>query len=368
VNTFIGAVKPFEEYVKDLYVKRAAKIYGVNFLGELDEGCVTKNRASVCNGLALNVKLDDGPVRIKTRISEKSPLEFRPDTGIMTDTRTGEAYAAELVPREKWVYEKTTTGRLAGSILKDEFNKTVATSVFGCELKNSGQGCKFCSSQKYDGPLFTPEEFSEALEIAGKSGKRLIINSGSLASGQSAYPLLKPYITQASKRDFEWINLELMPPSKGNSAIKKLAREMAGDGVTSLQLNLEFWDEGLRKAFMPYKGSIPKDLYYELMGEWEKVFGKWKTSSVLLSGIENINSTEQGVYKLLENGCVPSIEFFVPLQGTELANMQMSENIESLYEISRLNMDIYERVSKNKDRVEGCLACGGCPTLKPKNR
>ncbi|MCK5023651.1 MAG: hypothetical protein KAS04_05745, partial [Candidatus Aenigmarchaeota archaeon] len=342
--------------VGDLYIKRAAKIYGIKLVGENENIITTANRASVCNGLPLSVFSGKYITNIKASISDNSQIEFREYDGKLVDTRTGYTCKSSIKPEKEWSTEKTSTGRSVTSIIKDEFGDTVATTLFGCELKNIDKGCKFCSSPKYSVPFFSPEELKESLEISSSNENiGLIINTGSLIQGENGritgkefYSKIKPYIKVANMKSVKWVNLETMPSYDSKSQIRDLVNEMCDDGITSLQLNLELWDNNLRKVFMPYKGEIPKEFYYNLMDEWARKTGEWRTSSVLLAGIEKTESTRKGISELMKRGCIPSVEFFVPLRNTPLENLKADETIESLYEIKEMNRNIYGTINKNK--------------------
>jgi hypothetical protein len=325
---------------------------------------LNKIRASVCNGVPLIL---GGRIPVKARLSEKSDLYVEEtEKGTVLKEGERELYAVSVIDAPEWTKEYIEGGKQVSEILKAEFNGTIATTLFGCELKSRGDGCKFCGSKPFSVPNYTVKEFEKALEKALEANPDycLILNSGSLADAERWKALACPYIEAAKRTGVKKTNLEMMPFER--LAITEFLEELKDCGVTSLQPNLEIWDKELRKVFMPYKGAVERGTYLEYLREASRIFGTGKASSVLLVGIENKASLEEGVDAVLGCGGVPSLEAFRPLKGTPLENMQPAYNDREAAElIIYLNSKILRQLDQNGvlENVEGCMKCGGCPTL-----
>lgn len=261
-----------------------------------------------------------------------------------------------------WLNRKINGSTKVGDLINYEFNSVLAVTLFGCELKNNGVGCKFCASKPFDGCNININEFKDALKIIAKCGDyQLTINAGSLISDRKcSYSLMKPYVQAAKEAGIKKMNLELMPSTDLiENERYNLLEELKEDRITSMQFNIEVWDDKLRKKIMPYKGKIPREVYLDYIKKASEVFGKGKVSSVLMIGIDGVKSLEEAVDEILTAGGIPSVEIFRPLKGTPMENFKPQfTNKEAAYLIIQLNKYIIEKVGCLP--VEGCLKCGGC--------
>lgn len=350
-----------DEAIKYLETKVRLQREGVNM-----DYSFSKIRATVCNGVPMVL---DNRMPVKAKLSEDSSLYIK-ETGNGLVLESGkEIYTISVIETPDWMDDYLEGGKQVREILKAEFNGTISTTLFGCELKSRGDGCKFCSSKPFGGANYTVEEFKEALEKALEANPSyyLILNSGSLVEMDKWKSLTTPYIEAAKEAGIKKVSLEMMPFEELEGAeMTEFLEELKDYGVTSVQLNLEIWDKSLRKIFMPYKGTIEREEYLEYLEKSLEVFGPGKASTVLLVGIENKDSLEEGVDAVLRCGGIPSVEVFRPLKSTPLENIQPAySDGEAAELLMYLNRKILKQLSQDSvlENVEGCMKCGGCPIL-----
>jgi len=328
----------------------------VDELGDLN---IVKGRASVCNGFFLRI----GPYNVKVNPRDSSGISIT-ENGILREGNKAFPVETEIIREPAWARLNICDGKKVRDILKPELNGIIATTLFGCQLKREGIGCSFCASKPYDGMNFTLSEFEAALDkIPMDQVFGLTLNSGSIITDNDrGYSLMRPYIQIAKRRGIPTLNIELMPPYENEEEILLRLRD---DGVTSVQFNAEIWDPKLARVFMPYKGKIPRERYLECITAGARILGEGKVSSVLLLGIENRESLERGVNQILDAGGVPSLEVLRPLYGTPLQNLRPGYTPEEMVKlITELNRRIYTTLGDDiMEGLEGCLRCGGCPTL-----
>lgn len=82
-----------------------------------------------------------------------------------------------------------------------------------------------------------------------------------------------------------------------------------------MSINLELYNENLRKKYIPEKYAIGKEHYLLFIQKAVAVFGG-KIRSSLVVGLEDKEDTLAGVRDLAACGCIPVLSAFVPAQGT----------------------------------------------------
>lgn len=149
-------------------------------------------------------------------------------------------------------------------------------------------------------------------------------------------------------------SVELAPPI--NSSYIDLLHSC---GASSIIMNMEFFDNKIRKAYCPGKGEISTEQYINALRHSVRIFGSGNVASVLIVGIESIDNTITCAKLLLDMGVLPIIIPFKPYDNCML-NDKKTTNPEELKFIAK-NMEQYiKKIEfKNISNV-ACISCGAC--------
>ena len=130
-------------------------------------------------------------------------------------------------------------------------------------------------------------------------------------------------------------------------------------GANAFSINLEIYDDRLRRLFCPAKSKIPKQRYVEVWEHLIKQTGKNTVTSVLIAGLESRRSTIEGAHMLISEGVLPTILAFRPNDGCYLQNFVHSnpDDLEAISsEVGKLLLD-HDLSARGQP---GCIGCGAC--------
>lgn len=126
-------------------------------------------------------------------------------------------------------------------------------------------------------------------------------------------------------------------------------------GAGELGFNMEVYDERRANLLMPAKGRIPRHRYFEVMERAvERLGSAGAVRSVLIPGLEAIESTLEGISQLARRGVMPILSPFTPVSGTELGNFH-SLTPEELYQIWSAGQVLAEKHGLGLG--PSCIAC-----------
>lgn len=111
------------------------------------------------------------------------------------------------------------------------------------------------------------------------------------------------------------------------------ARWLDDLGVAELSINLEIFDRDLARSIMRRKADQGRDHYLDSLESAARVLGPGRVRSMLMVGIEPLESTLEGVAAIAARGCVPVLSPFRPDQATPLRAMAppSAEVLEATY-------------------------------------
>lgn len=233
-----------------------------------------------------------------------------------------------------------------------------------CYFKQTGEGCKFCSSMPYSKTL--SEEIRllrlrEAFCLAKASG---IPYSIALSGGTSETPdrgisdfikvirVIKEIMPKAK------ISVEIAPP-ESNEYLDLLFNE----GIDSITMNLEFYDQDVRRDICPGKSKISIERYFEAMQYSVQKLKRGNVSSVLIAGIEDVAMTCLGAHRLMDIGVLPTIIPFRPYDQCVMSKHPVTE-VDCLLDIER-DLEQYAMKSQfHYCKGAGCVGCNACIGVK----
>lgn len=273
---------------------------------------------------------------------------------------------ATILSAPEWYSQKV--GKLDITQILTAHNKQLAGAVFeDCSLFARGDYCKFCAmhhSLKRRVPELikkSPQLFLTALEkIPLEQYNGLTLNGGMTTSSGRGMELIEPVVREIHRVYPKLpIAVEMTPPSD-LSFIDNLAEA----GVSSLMMNLECWDEGVRRDIISGKNYLcPRNSYLAAFDRALKVLGFGKVTTCFVVGSESVESLKKGIIAAVECGAIPSLlagRYFEDVPEYPFTpSVKWQEFVELLYYTVSL---IHEYGLKSTDQA-GCVACRMCDMI-----
>lgn len=285
-------------------------------------------RSGSCGGLDVVLPGDVGVnVPVREVFALASPLVFEADDEdderlVVRDRRDASTVVAVPVPAPQF-QTQTGPGSLArvGQVCFDRLGIGLTNR---CTFwKGSDRRCKFCSIG-----LNRPDEdrdkdltdIGDVIDVAFADPQwpaRHVLLGGGTLEGPDAGGRRMAQIARRAKRAWpdRRIYAMITPP-----ADLSVIAEMREAGIDELGINLELHDERLADEMLPGKHrEIGRARYWTALEEVAAVFGPIDARSILIAGLEPVESTLAGVEELAARGVMPILSSFRPLDGTALA-------------------------------------------------
>lgn len=220
-----------------------------------------------------------------------------------------------------WFWPQPSYHGQAGSV--GPYNHLVVTHGDRARLsplRGCSMVCKFCNIP-YDDPISVYrtkpiDACLEALEAAVRDplqpAHHILISGGTPKPKDIEFE--REVYRQVLTR-FPDVGIDIMmAPVKGVLDLKEL-RHL---GVHELSINVEIYDDVLARQFMRNKFNQGRENYLEFIRQASEVLGPQRVRSILLVGLEPIESTLQGVEAISAAGGVPVLSPFRPDPATPL--------------------------------------------------
>lgn len=182
-----------------------------------------------------------------------------------------------------------------------------------CFYKRCRSGCKFCEVDDHE-YSFCREDVFRAIDHYLRSDHAF---RHFLVGGRSGSPTQEPDeildIVRYIRSQGDWpIYVMCVPPQN-----LETLREFKDAGVTELAMNLEIWDAGLARHWMPGKGLIPRERYLEALEFASELWGRTgSVRSAFVVGLESEDSLLEGIRCVCQAGAAPILSIFRPIPGT----------------------------------------------------
>ncbi len=222
-----------------------------------------------------------------------------------------------------------------------------------CFGKEAKKACKFCELgngvfkiDNYEMPDIL--EVVEAYINSNLPIKHFLIGGGTSLGSQSWERIIQivRFIRQKTSRR---IYLMTVPPPM------KYLQEFYNAGVDEVGFNLELYDRKYALEYMPQKGQIPLQTYYETLEQSVQLWGRTgNVRSLMMLGLESQESTLKGVQELCKRGIMPIISLFRPMHNTPLENLTPL-SFKDVYDTWLAILDICQRY--NLIPGPSCIAC-----------
>ena len=269
----------------------------------------------------------------------------------------------DIVSAPNWYSQKTKSGQYMHDVLNVHGRKTLAFSNYkNCCYIQNGKKCKFCSVVpsnylKKINEDIRINDIMDTLEVAFhyNCNYDIALSEGTVDADDRG----TVFFSEISKKIIQCfgnkhISAEIAPPN-GNKYIDL----MIDSGIDSIIMNLEFFDDKIRQLLCPGKFEISKKQYINSLSYAVSKMGFGNVSSVLIAGIEPLQSTIEGAKLLLSKGVLPIIIPFKPYDLCQMANYEITQP-EVLLTIKQ---EIDNEMKKNNlipQKSHSCIACGSC--------
>ncbi|MDR0415767.1 MAG: radical SAM protein [Propionibacteriaceae bacterium] len=191
-------------------------------------------------------------------------------------------------------------------------------------LRGCAMVCEFCNIP-YDDPIsvYTTkpidacvESVRTALEDPAQPASHVLISGGTPKPKDIGY---EHSLYEAVITGFPGVDVDIMmAPVKGVLDVAKLK----ASGVNELSVNVEIFDRELARRHMRSKYHQGLGNYLDFIEEATGVLGPRRVRSILLVGLEPIDSTLAGVAAIAERGGVPVLSPFRPDPATPLRHVR----------------------------------------------
>lgn len=211
-----------------------------------------------------------------------------------------------------------------------------------CRFKRANVGCRFCNMGPE--PSVTPIAARDMIEVVlayfkGKRPSHYMIGGQSPDPGEATELICNAIgaIRRVDRNIHHPINAMIVPCEE------RELDKMITAGLNEITCNLEIYDETCREKYMPGKGKISRDNYFDLL---ENAVVRLcdhanpdRVRSMLVVGLEPMDSMLQAIKELVSRGIQPMLSVFRPLPETELADV-VPPAMETLYKIFQQAEDI----------------------------
>lgn len=184
--------------------------------------------------------------------------------------------------------------------------------VVGC-----ANGCQFCDVPSLQEYRLNPiDRILDAVDVALNDPvlpPRHILISGGTPRPEN-YRYLHDTYEAISDAFAGWEIDVMMTPATGLLDPESLLNL----GIHGICANLELYGENAARQIVPEKSALTRGHYLNFIARAVDLFGIGRVRSLLLLGLEDLESTMAGVEALAERGCDPVLSPFRPHQSTPL--------------------------------------------------
>lgn len=299
-------------------------------------------------------------VCISEQFARLSPYELTLLKDELLLTKNGKPQSlCRIIIAPKWYFKKTSSGTRMASIFRQHGFDTLYDATFvGCDYFKMNKKCLFCSFPKQ---MMDPRrKIVQVSETVAETLKENYNYSVALSEGAKRRPDRGwLYLSEVVKRVKQVksdipISVEIVPPEE-NEFIDLLIHS----GASSIIINLELFDDDLRRLFCPEKGKIGGQKYFEVLRYSVERLGPGNVSSVLIAGLEKKEFTIKGALEMIELGVIPTIIPFRPYDNCFLRNFPVTDP-NGLVVINSVVGNLLKRAGLNPKKQKGCTACGAC--------
>lgn len=259
-----------------------------------------------------------------------------------------------------WYDYKLKNGKFFSDYIQKEGKDVLICSVSSsCCYFSKNEQCAFCALNggsviKENDRIDSIIEALKVILVEDDSINSINLTGGNLYTSDRGARQYESILREIRVLSDVPIAVEISPPEDLN-----IIEELHTLGATAIEMNVEIWDDEIRKSLMPGKSQIKRDYYVEAWKKAVAIFGKCNVGSAIIIGLESLESSLEGIKTMIDVGCLPSIIPFKPTKGSVLENHECS-NPKDVCEATEYASKLL--VDKNLSLLNGpgCIGCGAC--------
>lgn len=351
---------------------------GVNLTPEIDQLFLKQNPSSIKRGgLSSGGKMElAGTIQVNAPFYKNRVVDLKLVSNLLNEKEFIVDYKGEPLCTGKVLeapsWYKETINEFSITEILTAHGKQLGGSVYeDCALFGIKEECKFCvinfSLKNKSKSLIKKNSklFLEALsKIPLNYYEGLCLNGGTTLHPGRGMEIIEPVVREIN---FDYPNLNIaveITPPQDLTWIDKLKNA----GVSSLMMNLECWDDEIRKKVIPGKNRLcTKEMYLKAFESSVKVFGKGKVTSCFLIGTEDKKSLKEGIEIITNIGVIPSLlagRYFEDVPDYPFAP---KANFHELIEVMTYTKKLMREKGLISSDKSGCVACGMCDLIKDRD-
>lgn len=360
-------------YKKEIYFKIELLCYGLKTNENVEKIYDQQNPFDLTRtgnvGLQLLLGTNElvANVPVFNKFTQNSPYFIKEEFNqyYVVNEINGDRIIIRPIQTPNWYFKNVDSNKYAGQyLLREGLNTLICSVTDSCCYVYDNKQCKFCAigsnalKNVQESALERKENIIKsilyALNDLQEDEKSINLTGGNSYSKDRGAAKYVDYVSAIRNKSNIKICIELSPPSEYKS-LDDLKRV----GVDAVMMNIEIWDEKIRKIIMPGKSIITRDEYIKMWKHAVNIFGKGNVSSVIIIGFESVSSVKAAIDEMTKIGVMPSIMPFRPNDGAILENFSIANPsiIEHLTEYAS------KKAIENKiiiDNAPGCIGCGAC--------
>jgi hypothetical protein len=234
-------------------------------------------------------------------------------------------FPAHILPLPGYLGKYDSKKNLISDTIMSHADRARVSPIFGCAYR-----CKFCDFNLYDYKIRPVEQILEGLEYAKQDQqlpvKHVLISGGTPKFSDFGY--LDNVYEQIIKKAGIPVDVMMAPRNDG------IVDRLANWGLFGYSINLELYSRESITQYAPQKKHIGIDEYKKFIERAVQNIGSnGRVRSLLIIGLEPLESTLEGVEFLARMGCDPVLSPFRPAKGTSLAKIPplSQEKMEYIY-------------------------------------
>lgn len=234
------------------------------------------------------------------------------------------------------------------SVAKICFDRLGLTVYSGCRFKETKRGCRFCgidnSSHFKSRYLLSSIEALQLIDSAMEvpnNGIRHILLSGGVVPREDYGAEIFAEITRSIKQKYPQLSVYVMlPPPPNNFSLKN----MIDAGVDEIALNIEIFDQAIANTLISGKFEIGLKRYFDALEFLCGQMPKFGVRSLLMGGIESVESTLKGIEIISKIGAMPIVSHYRAIHSALPSCLESAESMYSFWESASEIADKYGMV------------------------
>lgn len=245
---------------------------------------------------------------------------------------------------------KTSSGILSNKTIQRNNNRIRIRHADVCVFKKEGKGCQFCHTKNEISYNMNLKDIEEAFQYYLKNLEfNQIMIGGASNNVEIEAEIIKSIIKVVRKSTLKSIYIMSIPPNNIDDILKY--KQL---GANEIAFNIEIFDEKTAKKIMPGKGKISREKYMKSLKTASDIFGKdGQVRSMLIVGLESLNTFKEGIEALCKIGVQPMISPFRPMKGSKLEFFvppTMNDCLRYIYSAQEI-LDKYNMKLGPKDQI-----------------